>query len=210
VTADTFAYDQLEPDRVVGAATAAERAALIVSQAKADARDLREAARAQGYEEGLAAGLAEARARVGPAADAFAEAVSAVEAARDELVGLVEERAVELAVAIAEKIVGAAVDVRPELVLEVVGGALRRVLERDFIVLEVNPADLELVRDAVEELTQRLGGFRRIEVVAERRVGRGGCIVRTGEGEIDARIAEQLERAAELLRESLAAGRPDA
>ena len=48
------------------------------------------------------------------------------------------------------------------------------------------------------------GALRQIEIVGERRVPRGGCIVRTVEGEIDARVEQQLERAAALLRDATA------
>ena len=70
----------------------------------------------------------------------------------------------------------------------VVTGALRRTTVRDQLVLEVHPDDFELVRDAAEDLADRVGGIHRIDVVAERRVDRGGCVVRTVEGEIDAGI----------------------
>ena len=39
----------------------------------------------------------------------------------------------------------------------------------------------------------------------QQRVPPGGCVVRTADGEIDARVETQLARATELLRESLAA-----
>jgi flagellar biosynthesis/type III secretory pathway protein FliH len=94
--------------------------------------------------------------------------------------------------------VAAELETRPELVLEVVSGALRRATERDRLVVEVSPQDFPLVRDAADDLAGRLGGIQRLEVVAERRVERGGCIVRTPEGEIDGRISEQMERLAEV------------
>jgi len=41
-----------------------------------------------------------------------------------------------------------------------------------------------------------------MEVVSERRVEPGGCVVRTVEGEIDARISAQLERVRQILAEA--------
>ena len=86
--------------------------------------------------------------------------------------------------------------------LDVVGGALLRTSTRHRLVIEVNPEDLELVSGSAEGLAARLGGVQRLDVVAERRVERGGCIVRTEEGEIDARIGSQLERLGELMTEA--------
>ena len=84
-----------------------------------------------------------------------------------------------------------------------IAGALRRATVRDHLVLEVNPDDFELVHDLAEELANRVGGVRRLDVVAERRVSRGGCVVRTEEGEIDGRVEQQLERAREVVEQAL-------
>ena len=60
----------------------------------------------------------------------------------------------------------------------------------------VNPDDLEIVREAMEELRASLGGIEHCVVESERRVARGGCIVRTPVGDVDARVETKLERAA--------------
>ena len=169
-----------------------------------------EEARAAGYADGYAAGMAEARAQLEPAATALAAAVIAAAEQGDEFLEEAERAAVGLALQLAGKIVGAAVDADPEAVLGVIAGALRRATARDHLVLEVNPADFELVHDLADELAARVGGVRRLDVVAERRVGRGGCVVRTEEGEIDARIEEQLARAGEVVARALRTAPADA
>jgi flagellar assembly protein FliH len=190
---ETFEFGALEapPHLVIEAGTAEERLRAMAAEARLRAR-----------EEGLAEGLAEARALVAPALEAVAEAERQIRAREEEFLRAAERSAVELALAIAEKVVGAAVSTRPETVLDVVGGALLRTESRHRLVIEVNPDDLELVSESAEGLAARLGGVQRLDVVAERRVERGGCIVRTEEGEIDARIGSQLERLAELLTEA--------
>ena len=162
-------------------------------------------AREQGHRQGLRDGLAAAGEQIAPAAEALAAAAEGVLALRAELIEAGERRAVELALAIAAKVIGTTVAAGPEAVLEVVSGALRRTTERDRLVIEVAPDDLPLVRESVDGLAAQLGGVGRIEVVAERRIARGGCIVRTGEGEIDATIDRQLERVGELVVRTLQA-----
>jgi len=132
-------------------------------------------------------------------------AVGGVYAAQDELAATVELRAVELAILIAERILGSALAVQPELVFNVVAGALRRALTRDRLAVDVNPADIDIVRTW---LATNSSDGATIEVHAERRVAPGGCVVRTSEGEIDAQFSVQLERAGEVLRLALA-GSPD-
>ena len=80
-------------------------------------------------------------------------------------------------------------------VLDVVRGALRAIVERERVVVMVNPADLELVREGMADIAGALGGIEHVDVQEERRVPRGGTVVRTAVGEVDARIATKLDRA---------------
>ena len=191
--AEVFEFTALERPAflVEDSASAEERAAAM--QAEAEHR---------GYESGLERGLAEARARVEHALEAVAAAERSMAEMHDRYVADAEAAAVDLAFQIAEKVIGATVASDREAVLSIVSGALLRTTDRDHLVLEVNPGDFELVRDSAAELAARLGGINRMEVVSERRVEAGGCVVRTEAGEIDARVSSQLERVRQLLAEA--------
>jgi flagellar assembly protein FliH len=174
-----------------------------LAAAQSEAAGIRAAARAEGHADGLEAGLAEGR-------EQLAAALAALESAHAELVALraataeaVERDAVELAVQLAEKIVAGTLDVEPERVLDVVRGALRRLAERRRVTVLVHPDDLELVRSAADGFAGELGGIEHCEVQAERRLVRGGAVVRTDEGQIDASIETQLARARELVAAEL-------
>ena len=191
--AEVFEFTALERPAflVEDSASAEERAAAM--QAEAEHR---------GYEAGLERGLADARARTEQAVEAFAAAQRSVAEMHDRYVAEAEAAAVDLAFQIAEKVLAATIASDREVVLGVVSGALLRTTDRDHLVLEVNPGDFELVRDSASELAARLGGINRMEVVSERRVEPGGCVVRTEAGEIDARVSSQLERVRQLLAEA--------
>jgi flagellar assembly protein FliH len=191
--AEVFEFTALERPAflVEDSASAEERAAAL--QAEAEHR---------GYQAGLERGLADARARTEQAVEAFAAAERSMAEMHDRYVAEAEAAAVDLAFQIAEKVLAATIAADREAVLGVVSGALLRTTDRDHLVLEVNPGDFELVRDSASELAARLGGINRMEVVSERRVEPGGCVVRTEAGEIDARVSSQLERVRQLLAEA--------
>jgi flagellar assembly protein FliH len=165
-----------------------------------------EAARAAGHDAGFQAGLIEAQAQMASGVAALAAAVEAVAAERERVAAAVEPAAVELALKIAEQALGAAVAAKPDVVVDVVRGALRRLAERDRVTILVNPEDLELVREASATLAAELGGIEHCDVQAERRVGRGGAIVRTLEGEVDATLSTKLAAARKVLEDELRAG----
>ncbi|MCW2977713.1 MAG: Flagellar assembly protein FliH/Type secretion system HrpE [Actinomycetia bacterium] len=198
---DAFAFPVLEGTTVQSTVPRED----LVAAARAEADAITEAARVRGHEEGYAAGMAEAQVRLDPVRDALIEARAGIERMADEIVPLVEHRAVELALVLAEKILATSLALDPSLVGSIATGALRRIVARDRIELDVNPEDVELVTAALASDANELSSSRRIDVIAERRVRRGGCVVRTVDGEIDARIEKQLERAAAILRESIAA-----
>ena len=114
-----------------------------------------------------------------------------------------ERRAVELGLALASKIIAGTLAVEPERVVDAVQGALRGIVERERITVLVNPDDMEIVSGAIEGVKASLGGIEHCVVEAERRVARGGCIVRTPVGDIDARVDTKLERAAEVIAAAL-------
>ena len=166
-----FDFEALEPPAPpVLAEDAADVVMETLAQARAEAEQLREAARAEGF----AAGHAEAMASLEPAL-----------------------------AALAEKVLAGAVAVDPERVVESVRGALRGLVERERVTVLVNPDDLELVQGAIDGLRASLGGIEHCVVEAERRVRRGGCVVRTPEGDVDAGIDTKLARAREVVEQQL-------
>jgi flagellar assembly protein FliH len=195
-----FDFMTLEP--LAPPVTPANEAAAVMdvlAEARAEADILREAACAEGF----AAGRADAVAALEPALAALTQAVADVHAQQAEAAEQLERRSVELGLALARKIIGGALAVEPERVLEAVTGALRGIVERERVTVLVNPDDLEIVREAMDNLKASLGGIEHCEVQAERRVGRGGCIVRTPVGDVDARVETKLERAGEVVAAAL-------
>ena len=126
---------------------------------------------------------------------------------RAEVAEEVEREAVELALALAGKIVVATLQIRPELVVEVLQGALRRVSSERTMAIVVNPVDVETVRGALGELQSQSTATEQWDLQADQRVPAGGAIVRTVESEVDARIHTQLERAREVVEAEIGPAR---
>jgi flagellar assembly protein FliH len=207
-TADAFSFDQLPPEPAGARAGSTPRdaeslAEEVLARARAEADDVRHQARQDGHREGYAAGMEVAREELEPAASALAEALRGVQESRVELAEAMEARAVELALQIAEKVVAGTLEVEPERVVDVVRGALRCLVDRERVTVQVNTLDLELVRDSAEPLLATLGGIDHFEVQEDRRVSRGGAVVLSAAGEVDATIESKLERAREALEAEL-------
>ena len=162
----------------------------------------------EGRRRGFEQGLEDARGEITSACQALLAATELVERELETLSRAVERRAAQLAILVAEKIVAEALALDPERVVPIVSQALRRVAADDRVVVAVSPHDLEAVRAAEADLARQLATHTRLEIVPDRRVGRGGCVVTTSVGEIDARIEEQLARAREVVADALAEEAP--
>jgi flagellar assembly protein FliH len=196
-----FTFEALEPAAPVPGAEAAGPDAVL--GALAAAQDEAAGIRAAAHAEGLAAAQAEAQSALAPALQALHAAAEQLAAERAATAERLEAHAVELALLIADKVVSGTVAAKPELVVESVRGALRGLIERERLTVLVHPDDLATMRAAMDDLVASLGGVEHCEVQAERRVGRGGAIVRTPDGDVDARLETKLERARDVIETQL-------
>ena len=195
-----FSFEALElPAPVPVAHTDADAVMAAMAAAEAAAAAERESARSEGFEQGRAEALAAAA----PALAALEAAAGELRAAQGALADRLEAHAVDLALLLAEKVTGAAIAVDTGLVIEAVRGALRGIVERERVTVLVHPDDLEFVRAAMDDLRASLGGIEHCEVQSERRVARGGAVVRTPEGDVDARVETKLTRAREVVEAGL-------
>lgn len=145
----------------------------IVDEAKRDAEAIRAEARRDGFAEGRQEALAQI------SGDAVRVAV---DRARGAVAAEADLR--RLAVRIAERILGAELAMTPEKVVEIVRQAIGAARSRKPLTVRVHPDDAPLVEKALAEAP--------LAVVADANVDRGGCIVDTGRGTVDARLATQL------------------
>lgn len=193
-----------QPNRlsVLTAGSAQALAAMAEAEANAiiaEAEMAREQAVADGWREGFEAGIGEARAQMSDAVAATAGILSAME---EELAALPERLAQEVAAVALEtaaRIIRAELAVRPERVVDVARGAIRRATDRDRLLAHVNPADLAVMREATAGLIEQMGGIHRFDVIEDPRIAAGGCVLETPSGDVDARIESQLSRILEGL-----------
>jgi len=123
----------------------------------------------------------------------FTGAAKEMMAQREDMILSAEEGLVRLAVSVARRIVSDAVKVDETLVLDTIRRALRHVVEKESVVLRVNPEDIRIVREHGSDWLAVLEGTRSLEIVEDGRVRRGGCLVETEAGNVEAQLDKQLK-----------------
>ena len=140
-----------------------------------------EAAREQGYAEGLAQAKDEARSQ----AARFKALIESYSAAVDSLDFRLSDQVLNLALDVARQIVAGELAARPERILDVVNLALRQMVEttREARLL-LNPEDAAIIRPLLNEALDK----SRLRIVEDVRIVRGGCLIETPQGDLDATL----------------------
>ena len=87
------------------------------------------------------------------------------------------------------------------MVINNVVQALRKLKSRGDVVIRVNIADLELTSEHIKDFMSMVENVKSITVLEDSSVDRGGCIIETDFGQIDARISSQLHEIEEKILE---------
>ncbi len=175
-------------------------------QAGAEARGLeqglaegREKGHAEGLEQGKAEALEQWRKKLATLHKQWGEAAQQWQGRFDELDRAARQAVLHFALKLAEKIVHRRLEVDPTLVANQVEAALKQVLGVSRVTVCVHPEDRPLLEEAMPELAATIGQFDRVEVVDDPTVTRGGCVLRYGQGRLDATVETQMARIVEAL-----------
>jgi flagellar assembly protein FliH len=177
---------------------AAARAKELVERAHARAAQVQEQARQNGHEDGLESGRAEGRAELEEDVATIHELIESVRAQRNSVIETAEPELVRLAMAIAERVVYDHVAIDENVVLENVRHGLARLIGREIVTLRVNPADAEVLRQ-YREATAANNDVEHLRIIEDQRVDRGGVVIETEAGTIDAKVSTQLREARRAL-----------
>jgi flagellar assembly protein FliH len=127
--------------------------------------------------------------------------IESVHAQHEAYLQHAESQMLELVLEVARKVVREELKLQPAHVLAIVRDTLRRVQGVGRLRIRVNPLDVDLLRQNRPSLLQIVEGIESIEIVEDRRVDQGGCIIETEQGVYDARIRTQLGEIERALRE---------
>jgi flagellar biosynthesis/type III secretory pathway protein FliH len=175
-----------------------ERARAMIEDAAARAETIAAEARSKAHDDGFAAGRDQADAEMHEMLVTMRGVLESTRTERHRAIESAEPELVRLALGIAERVLHQQIALDRGVVVEMAKSAIARLIERDTVTVRVNPADLERMREHREELIE-IGDIRNLRVVEDKRVDRGGVVVETEAGTIDARIGTQLEEARKVL-----------
>lgn len=184
--------------RIIPDASQVVDPARIEAEARTEAERIKQEAFETGFAQGRDEGLKKTASEVQNVLAFFRNLAASLKEEEQKILNEIEPDVVKLAVSIAERIVGREVAVDRQIVKGCVARAVEKIVERERLIIYVNPVDLPTVVEYKAELMASLDGIKEIEVVAsENGISPGGCAVETDLLKVNGKIEAQLE---EILR----------
>ena len=174
-------------------ARAKAEASQIVSDAEAERDRLRNEAETTGYDKGHQEGYEKGVAEVDRLIDRMHTILEQVMKRREEILADTESQIVELVILMARKVIKILSENQKNVVMANTMAALKKVKTRGEVTLRVNLEDVKLTTANAQEFINHVENIQGITVLEDSTVERGGCIVETDFGAIDARISSQLQ-----------------
>ena len=182
---------------------AEEEAQKLIAQAQQKATELenqtrqtldgeRKETREQGLLEGKQEGYAEGKAEVDRLIERAQIVLERAQEKRGDILLETEKEIVDLVLLISRKIIKVITDNQKDVIIANVIEALRKVKAKGSVNIRLNLSDVELVTEHKQDFINQLESVSAINVMEDSSVDKGGCIIETDFGEIDARIASQL------------------
>ena len=167
-------------------------AAQIVAEAQAQHDKIVSDARSEGFEQGSSEGYEKGKAEVERLIERMHKVLEAVMQRREEILQDTESQIVELVILMARKVIKILSENQKNVIMANTVAALRKVKTRGDVTLRVNIEDVKLTTAHADEFIQHVENVQGITVQEDSSVEKGGCIVETDFGAIDARISSQL------------------
>ncbi len=154
-----------------------------------------------GFVHGEKAGMEIAERKMEVVMRRYADAILEVNKLRSTLYAQIEHEVVNLAIAVAKKIVHREIQVDRDIIQTLVRVALGHVSEKSSVTIHLNPTDYNYLLEQRAELSQSEG--RDISLLSDKSVERGGCLIQTDCGDIDARVQEEFREVEQAFFEGL-------
>lgn len=190
---------QAQADEII--ANAKSEAEKIIQDAHLEEQKIKDDAKQDGFRQGHDDGYSAGESEIERLVERLRKMVEALMLRREEILKETEQQIVELVILMTRKVVKIISETQKTAIMSNILAALKKVKSRGNVILHVNLEDLKLASANADEFIKRVENIQGITVVEDSTVEKGGCVVETDFGAIDARISSQLSELEEKIME---------
>lgn len=172
-----------------------------INKAKSKSLEIREEARKEGFVEGYAKGyqkgVEDAKNEYAPFLKTLQDTLADLSGFRKKMYAKVEREMMEMVLDLAKKVIHNELLTREDAIKETIRFAVESVLDREKMTIRINPADKLHAESFRPELQQLFSEIKNVSFEAHPSVEKGGCIIESNFGSVDARLdklGEQIDK----------------
>lgn len=163
-----------------------------------------EAQRAEeAFTRGRQAGIKETETKFAATTQALGRALEEISRLRASLLKNSSHEMLTLVMNIARQVIRKEVGSDPDIILATILRALESAVEADSYTVQVHPDDLQIIEEHKPLFLASIQGLDNVHFKADPAIDRGGCLVESAVGQVDATIAGQLEVIEQALQQTL-------
>jgi flagellar assembly protein FliH len=197
-----FVRDDFEAEATQDAAHQKPRRSHI-DEIRMEAEKKIKAAEKEFYDKGYAAGFrkgAESKEEeTATAIGASLKLIREIEQIKKSTLENSEKNILDLVFAVAEKVIHQEVSEDRGVVASILKEAIKDVLDREGMKIRLNPKDYTYLSEISPPFLTALDGIRNVAFEKDEGIGRGGLVIETLFGEVDARIEQQVKEVRQAL-----------
>ncbi len=145
----------------------------------------------QSYQQGFEDGYKKAILRLEEQIHQLSSVIKELLHQKTEIIKQTELELVELAFKIAQKIIEINLERDKELVLQILKKAISEVKDKSQITVYISPEDEPIILENKNKILESIEG--QVKFISDPNIPKGGCIIQTSSGRIDALITTQLD-----------------
>ena len=171
--------------------SAQEQADALLRKAQLQAAEIEKEAYERGFNEGQKAGKEVGEKMVEASLKQYAVTLEELANLRTQVLSASEREVVRLALEVARKVVKREVTIDEDIILALVKVAMKRLGEESVMTVRLNPRDVQSILRFRNGADKGSVWSEAIKLVEDPLISRGGCLIETEAGIIDARVEEQ-------------------
>lgn len=147
--------------------------------------------------------LAKEEKRFQEATQALASALEEIGRLRKSILANSTDDMLRLVLVLSEQVIRSELKTDSEIIVRIIQQALHSAIKSDAFHIKVNPDDFELVNERKPLFLASISGMKNITFEADPEVARGGCLVESDLGQVDATLEVRLNEIREQLLHSV-------
>ena len=171
-----------------------------------ETRDRIEVLEEEAYEKGFAQGEKDGfeigEKKAAKKAERLEAVLNQIQQLKQNLIKQTEKELLDMVFKIAEKVVHTQINYGTNAITDTIIHAIRIAAEKSRITLRVNPEDYEFVERLRPEIFSQFKELKTMTVNSDASVTRGGCLLETARGNVDASIETQLEKLSQAIEDA--------